>query len=258
MDWYRWFPSLYSEATLHLNLEQDAIYRRLIDWYMQNRMPLPSHSTALARICQISIDKWSEHSETVLPFFRLTGTRYHHKRCDIELDRQDSTSKKLSDAAKKASEARARNKAESITSEPSQSQAAAMVPIDKKRREVEDKENTVCANAQPQLLLFKGEKEGVPALIPIALSPDFELDDEWGAHAEQVSGFDPADIIRQSRDFRFYFTKGAGSGKARTIEQWFQSWDYWMKTAKEKRDGKIQREKQKRSRGSGASDYQRH
>lgn len=110
MDWYRWFPSLYSEATLHLNLEQDAIYRRLIDWYMTSRMPLPCHANALARICQISLDKWQEHSQIVLPFFHKMGDKYHHKRCDIELDRQDGTSKKLSDAAKKAHETRKQNK----------------------------------------------------------------------------------------------------------------------------------------------------
>ena len=139
MDWYRWFPGLYSEATLHLTLEQDAIYRRLIDWYMQNRLPLPSHGTALARICQISLEKWSEHQTIVLGFFKIRGDRYHHKRCDIELDRQDSKSKKLSDAAKKSQEVRRRKLEISDTSEPSYSQASAKVAIEERRGEVEEK-----------------------------------------------------------------------------------------------------------------------
>jgi uncharacterized protein YdaU (DUF1376 family) len=138
MDWYRWFPVLYSEATLGLNLEQDAIYRRLIDWYMLNRMPLPCQPIALARICQISLEKWHEHSEMVLYFFRKRGERFHHKRCDIELDRQDSTSKRLGEAAKKAHEARRKNKAHSEAYVPSQSHANAEANAEEKRGEVEE------------------------------------------------------------------------------------------------------------------------
>ena len=102
MDWYPWFPAAYAQATLALSLEQDAIYRRMIDWYMTHRLPLPSHSQAIARICQISLDKWLEHKAALEPFLILKGDRYHIKKCDIELDRQDSLSRKMSVNAKKA------------------------------------------------------------------------------------------------------------------------------------------------------------
>jgi uncharacterized protein YdaU (DUF1376 family) len=135
MDWYRWFPGLYSEATLNLNLEQDAIYRRLIDWYMVNRVPLPKHSTAFARICQISIDKWEEHSPVVLGLFALRGDKYHNKRCDIELERQDRKSRKLSEAAKKGAEARSKTSELSSPSEPRLGEGEAIAAIEERRGE---------------------------------------------------------------------------------------------------------------------------
>ena len=135
MDWYRWFPSLYAESTLHLSLEQDAIYRRLIDWYMAGRMPLPCQAIALARICQISLDKWLEHESVLTRFLIKKGDKYHIKRCDIELDRQDSTSRKLGEAALKAHIARKNNKENQKDISLGNAEALALPHIEEKRRE---------------------------------------------------------------------------------------------------------------------------
>jgi len=165
---------MYSEATLGLNLEQDAIYRRLIDWYMLNRMPLPCQPIALARICQISLEKWHEHSEMILSFFRKRGERFHHKRCDIELDRQDSTSKRLGEAAKKAHEARRKNKASSYSYMPSQSQGDAEANAEERRGrgEVEESSTYVEDIAPPQIA--NGASHAKPRRKPTTfISEDF-------------------------------------------------------------------------------------
>ena len=77
---------------------------------MIGREPLPSQPIALARICQISLEKWQEHEQTIIALLIPKGGRFHMKRCDIELDRQDSKSNKLSEAAEKSHEARRKNK----------------------------------------------------------------------------------------------------------------------------------------------------
>ena len=206
MDWYRWFPGLYSEATLHLTLEQDAIYRRLIDWYMQNRLPLPSHGTALARICQISLEKWSEHQSIVLGFFKIRGDRYHHKRCDIELDRQDSKSKKLSDAAKKSQEVRRRKLEISDTSEPSYSQASAKVAIEERRsRREEKREEEKEEGTKPTKGASNAKRHKPTSFIP----EDFRGDIGSIALAGELG----LDAERECREFIDYW-RGRGEARA--------------------------------------------
>ena len=142
MEWFRWFPTLYADDTLHLSLEQDAIYRRLIDWYMLGRMPLPCSDIALARICQISLEKWQEHAPIIVKFFTKIDDKYRLKRCDVELDRQDLTARRLGDAAKKAHEARKNNKQKQDDISQGNAEAIALPTIEERRGrgEVEDKE----------------------------------------------------------------------------------------------------------------------
>lgn len=105
-DWYRWFPSLYAGDTLHLTLEQDAIYRRLIDWYQINRRPIPDNDQAIANVARVHIETWLKNAETIRQFFKKRGGNLHLKRCDAELDRQDQKIKTLSEIGRKGAEAR--------------------------------------------------------------------------------------------------------------------------------------------------------
>jgi uncharacterized protein YdaU (DUF1376 family) len=105
-DWFRWFPGLYRSDTLHLTLEQDGLYRRAIDWYMENRRPLPDNDQALANIVGVPLQTWIENAEAIRPFFKKRGANLHLKRCDAELDRQDSKIKTLSEIGRKGAEAR--------------------------------------------------------------------------------------------------------------------------------------------------------
>lgn len=105
-DWYRWFPALYRSDTLHLTLEQDGLYRRLIDWYMVNRRPLPDNDQALANIAGVPLQTWTDNADALRPFFKKRGGNLHLKRCDAELDRQDSKIKNLSEIGRKGAEAR--------------------------------------------------------------------------------------------------------------------------------------------------------
>jgi uncharacterized protein YdaU (DUF1376 family) len=110
MDWFPWYPALYRADTLDLTLEQDGAYRRLIDHYMETRLPLPDNENALARIIGISTSDFRAIAEQVLCKFTAIDGELHSKRCDIELNRQDSLSKKRSSVAKAAHKKRNRNK----------------------------------------------------------------------------------------------------------------------------------------------------
>tara|TARA_R110000787_G_scaffold210279_1_gene320146 strand:- start:274 stop:786 length:513 start_codon:yes stop_codon:yes gene_type:complete len=102
MDWFPWYPTLYKADTLNLTIAEDGAYRRLIDEYMVSRLPLPNNRTALARIIGISTSDFDAIAEQVLSKFNASAEVLHNKRCDIELNRQDSLSKKRSNVAKAA------------------------------------------------------------------------------------------------------------------------------------------------------------
>lgn len=99
MHWYSWYWAKYESDTLHLNLEQDAIYRRLIDWYMSHQSPIPDNDQAICSICRITADKWSEHSEVIRAFFRPRGNKLTLKLCDEQLHTQKLKSEARSKAA---------------------------------------------------------------------------------------------------------------------------------------------------------------
>lgn len=107
MDWFPWYPERYRNKTLHLTAEQDGIYRRLIDHYMDTRKPLPDNNHALARISGVSIECFEHASSTIRAFFKKpTSGVLHHITCDEMLDEQDKLAKFRSERATKAALAR--------------------------------------------------------------------------------------------------------------------------------------------------------
>ena len=106
MDWYRWHPELYEADTLHLSLAEDGAYRRLIDAYMRLRVPLPDDDRQLARLIGVGLGEWTELAPVLRAFFRQARGTLRHKRCDIELDRQDKDATKRSEKASHAAASR--------------------------------------------------------------------------------------------------------------------------------------------------------
>ena len=105
--WFPWYPGVFHQNTMHLTLEQDAIYRRLIDHYMITREPLPESYVALSRIVGCPIEIIEENATAILnAYFTHTNGMYSHAKCDEILDDQDKRTKKRSDAGKRAAKKR--------------------------------------------------------------------------------------------------------------------------------------------------------
>lgn len=105
-EWFPWYPVLFKADTLHLTAAQDGIYRRLIDWYMETRRPLPDNDQAMAAIARIGLDEWAPHAAVIRAFFKPRDGLLHHKKCNRELDKQDKFGKTRSEVAKKGADAR--------------------------------------------------------------------------------------------------------------------------------------------------------
>lgn len=106
MEWYPFYPALYRAHTMHLTAEQDGIYRRLIDYYMESRQPLPDNDFALARIAGVDNDCFKHASSILRAFFEQKNGVLNHKKCDELLDEQDTKSKFYAKRAKKAASIR--------------------------------------------------------------------------------------------------------------------------------------------------------
>lgn len=105
-DYYRFFPDLYEVDTAHLTLAEHGAYRKLIDKYMKARGPLPDNDRALASLIGCMLDEWLAVAPAVRPMFRIVNGKLFHKRCDAELDWQDSRTRIRQEISAKGVEAR--------------------------------------------------------------------------------------------------------------------------------------------------------
>lgn len=98
--WFPFSPAKYREDTMHLTAEQDGIYLRLILHYMETGAPLPDNDQALARIAGVSHETFIQHSEILKNFYRKSGEKLHHKKCDGILANQAERKQSYSDRKK--------------------------------------------------------------------------------------------------------------------------------------------------------------
>jgi uncharacterized protein YdaU (DUF1376 family) len=137
---------------MHLSLAEDGAYSRLLRFYYKTRVPLPDDDRALAAIARVSGAEWDAIKETIRAFFKPRRGRLHHKRCDAELDREDSFAKKRSDHAKRAIAkrwARSRSKIPPVYEENTQRSDSA-IPEDTTRPDQTREDQTEKKEEPPQ------------------------------------------------------------------------------------------------------------
>ena len=84
MNYYTFHSGDYLRDTSHLTLIEDAIYRRLIDWYYTNESPLPSDFKKIARLIRAS-EFLADVEQVVSEFFVLDVNGWSQSRCDAEI-----------------------------------------------------------------------------------------------------------------------------------------------------------------------------
>jgi len=106
MEWYPRYYELYAADTLGLTLAEHGAYCLLIDQYMRTRRPLPDDDRQFAAILRVGLPEWLAVASVVRAFFKPKNGMLAHKRCDVELDKQDGLSRMRSEVAKKGAEKR--------------------------------------------------------------------------------------------------------------------------------------------------------
>lgn len=105
-SWYPWYYDEYERDAGHLDHVSDSCYRRIIDFYMRTREPIPRDPIRLMFITRTTPDQFAAAWPRIEGFFTLVNGLLHLKRCNIELDRQDARRMNSSHGGKKAAEKR--------------------------------------------------------------------------------------------------------------------------------------------------------
>ena len=104
--WFPFYPSRYKSDTMHLTAEQDGIYRRLIDHYMETKQPLPDNDIALSRIAGVDSECFEHASSIIRAFFKHGDGVLYSVKCDDILEEQHRRNSKRSKIASKAAKKR--------------------------------------------------------------------------------------------------------------------------------------------------------
>ena len=84
MHYYKFNIKDWTRDTAHLSIEEEGVYRRLIDHYYESEMPIPQETQWVIRRLRLATH---EHALSVVlnEFFFLSDDGYHHARCDKEI-----------------------------------------------------------------------------------------------------------------------------------------------------------------------------
>ncbi len=105
MHYYQFNIGDYISHTRHLDLIEDAIYRRLLDAYYLQERPLNSGIAAVAR--QINARDYEAQVQIILEeFFQLTDDGWINVRADKEIEHYHSKIEQASKAGRASAEAR--------------------------------------------------------------------------------------------------------------------------------------------------------
>jgi uncharacterized protein YdaU (DUF1376 family) len=84
MHYYKFNIKDWTRDTAHLSVEEEGVYRRLLDHYYESEQPISAETQSVIRRLRLA---GHEHSLGIIlsEFFSLESDGYHHGRCDIEI-----------------------------------------------------------------------------------------------------------------------------------------------------------------------------
>lgn len=86
MHYYKFNIKDWSRDTAHLTVEEEGVYRRLLDHYYESETPIPVETKPVIR--RLRLGGHEEATSTILgEFFVLGDDGYRHKRCDGEIEK---------------------------------------------------------------------------------------------------------------------------------------------------------------------------
>lgn len=89
MHYYSFHISDFALHTSHLSLKEEAIYRKLLDYYYDTEMPIPIETKQVFR--RLRLTDYADSAALVLAeFFVLKDDGWHNQRADFEIEHYHS------------------------------------------------------------------------------------------------------------------------------------------------------------------------
>ena len=225
MHYYQFNISVWSLHTSHLTIEEECIYRRLLDYYYDTELPIPEETkTVIRRLRLINYEDIVRH--ILLEFFHLEPDGWHNNRADIE----------IADYQSKAEKARLNGKK---GGRPKQNKA-----IETESVILANPEETT-SKANYQLLTTNYEQETSKELITPTAPPRKKasrLPDDWRPDREylEAAKLIKPDLtqewfIQVAHKFKDYWI--AKAGKDATKADWLATWRNWIRREAENGKG---------------------
>lgn len=219
--WFPWTPARFRGDTMHLSAEQDGIYRRLIDHYMETGLPLPDNDAALARIAGISGDSWAMAAAILRPFFRQAEGKLFLKRCDEILEDQTARSRKNAEKGKAGASKRWKPAIDNPQEDDNCHTTALSEPS------IED------ATGQDKTLQ---EKKSKPPNPPVD-APDYfgrnrldpQIPPAWLAECQTEMGWAKNVAMDIWTKFSGHQGRKVGQAALKTSEEWAADWRTWYR-----------------------------
>lgn len=100
MHYYQFNISTWILHTSHLTLEEECVYRRLIDFYYDTEKPIPKETKPVIR--RLRLVNYEHIVDQILgEYFQLEDDGWHNTRADIEIASYQSKAEKARDNGKK-------------------------------------------------------------------------------------------------------------------------------------------------------------
>ena len=201
MNYYNFHIGDYISHTIHLSLEEDLAYRRLLDMYYDTELPIPNNIPLVSRKLRIS----AEVVKTVLDeFFELNEEGFKNFRADNEIaEYQRFIEKQKANGSKGGRPKKSHRKP---TANPTQSQK-------------KPNQEPITINQEPIKERTRGSR----------LSADWVLPKEWADWAKQERP--DLDLRSVGEQFRDYWSAKAGSGSTKL--DWQATWRNWVRNQKQ-------------------------
>jgi len=201
MNYYNFHIGDYISHTIHLSLEEDLAYRRLLDMYYDTELPIPNNIPLVSRKLRINADV----VKTVLEeFFDLTEDGFKNFRAENEIaEYRKFIEKQKANGSKGGRPKKSHRKP---TANPNQTQN-------------NPNQEPITTNQEPMVKTQRGSR----------LPTDWTLPDDWADWAEKER---PDLLIYKTADsFRDFWISKPGAGGV-TLN-WEATWSNWVRSQKQ-------------------------
>ena len=221
MHYYEFNIPAWVLHTSHLTIEEECVYRRLLDYYYDTEKPIPEETKPVIR--RLRLVNYEHVVEQILnEFFHLEADGWHNNRADIVISEYQAKAEKARENGRKGGR-------------PKQNKASETDPVILANPE----ETTLKANNK--LLTINNELETNILVTPPAATPPKKtgktgtrLPDDWRPTQEYVDAaiqLNP-DYTREwfsttAHKFRDYWI--AKTGKDATKADWLATWRNWIR-----------------------------